>query len=516
MHVHLAYVGDPGGTDYPLALYLLRGYAQADPFLRDRVRFSLTIFPCGVDPVRAAREIRAGDPDLVALSCYVWNVDTSLALCGALKRVAPGVPIVLGGPEVSPLAREILEGDTGADIVVSGEGEETFRALLHALAGSGGTERVDGARRQAAGSLGKIAGITYRSGDAVVANPPRTPIADLEDLPPLFEDRLSDTIAGHRAVLYETFRGCPYVCSFCEWSDPGANGRLRLVPIDRVLDDIRVILGASVRELFFIDSAINFLPDRARRILETIEDIQTRTGTRTMIGVHVWVERITDELCELLARTGVRVLVGLQTFGDGALIEANRRWFRRDRFEAGVERLLRHGVNLYSIQIIYGLPLDGHAQFRENVAWVLDRRVRIWCGPLMLLPGTDYALRARELGIKADPVPPYEVKSARGYGADEMSRSHDLAAGVDFYNRTSPGAVRRGATLLGLSPVDFLEELGRWWRRRDGGGRTATRLADLPALLAFVDRRLRDAGRSGAVDGALRDIIEGARALRHA
>jgi anaerobic magnesium-protoporphyrin IX monomethyl ester cyclase len=496
MNVLLIYIGDPTGTNYPLSLYLIRAYAQADPDLNRAVNFSLRILPHDVDPVSATEEIRVLAPDLVALSCYVWNIKSSLELCSELKKRSPDLTIVLGGPEVTPRAQQILDSDPSVDIVVRGEGEETFRELLlrfDSMTRSGSTDSIFDTN--VLEELRLVDGISYRVGEVVHDTPHRPPFDDLGKLPVIFDDTGSDTIGTHRAVAYETFRGCPYSCSFCEWSEPGMHRRLRFVPLERIQKDLRAIMSGSVRELFFIDSALNFHPERAKIILKEVEKIQRETGCKTMVGLHLEVERIDDELCDLLVRTQARTLVGLQTFGHEALIEANRRWFKRERFESGIERLQRHGVIIYNIQIIFGLPDDNHEQFQKNVAWTLERGIRIWSGPLLLLPGTDYAMRSSELEMVADPEPPYQVISSRGYSEQEMKRSSHLSTGLDFYNRLGPGAVKEGAEILALSQVDFLEKLGSWWKESHGKSTDILPNASFPGLFAFVTNQIRKTGR---------------------
>lgn len=82
---------------------------------------------------RVVAELGRLQPDVVAFSCYIWNITATLTVASDLKKVLPQVTIILGGPEVSPRAMELLESNLAISYVIAGEGEIAFPQLLKAI-----------------------------------------------------------------------------------------------------------------------------------------------------------------------------------------------------------------------------------------------------------------------------------------------------------------------------------------------------------------------------------------------
>ena len=104
-----------------LAPAVLKAYADSVFGLKGRVDLRLVDGWAGEAPSALCRRILAGSPGLVSFSCYVWNIEAVRELCGRIKRLRPDTLVVLGGPEASARARELLES-VPADAVVRGEG----------------------------------------------------------------------------------------------------------------------------------------------------------------------------------------------------------------------------------------------------------------------------------------------------------------------------------------------------------------------------------------------------------
>ncbi|MCM2358633.1 MAG: cobalamin B12-binding domain-containing protein, partial [Geobacteraceae bacterium] len=95
-------------------------------------------FTVNEPPDQLLRRIVAEQAEVAAFSCYIWNIQETLRLAADLKKVLPRTFVILGGPEPSYGASELLEQNPAIDCIVRGEGEETFRELVAALARTGG------------------------------------------------------------------------------------------------------------------------------------------------------------------------------------------------------------------------------------------------------------------------------------------------------------------------------------------------------------------------------------------
>jgi len=129
--------------------------------------------PCG-DILRTLME---EDADLVAFSCYIWNVEQTLRIISDLKKLRPEIFVVVGGPEVSYTAEEFLLENKEVDCVVRGEGERTWRELLEVLAERAGPRDLRGCLP---------AGIMMRLEGGIVASRQRLPLEDLDEVSSLF------------------------------------------------------------------------------------------------------------------------------------------------------------------------------------------------------------------------------------------------------------------------------------------------------------------------------------------
>jgi anaerobic magnesium-protoporphyrin IX monomethyl ester cyclase len=128
-----------------------------------------------------------------------------LELAAALKQALPAAPVIYGGVYPTYHAAEVLARSAQIDFIVRGEGEQTTRRLLAALA-SGQTAPA-------------LPGIAWRDGDRPVLNPPATPVQDLDGCRVGWEliedwDRYQYWGAG-RAAVVQFSRGCPHPCTYC-------------------------------------------------------------------------------------------------------------------------------------------------------------------------------------------------------------------------------------------------------------------------------------------------------------
>lgn len=125
----------------PYATSVIRSYVECFADIRDNFTFAPTIF---IRENFDALVERAGRPDLLALSCYVWNFNTSMALAAEVKRRSPETLVVLGGPHPKYGDDTVLAAYPAVDGIVQGEGEATFLNLLRVIAAEGQIGPVDG------------------------------------------------------------------------------------------------------------------------------------------------------------------------------------------------------------------------------------------------------------------------------------------------------------------------------------------------------------------------------------
>lgn len=388
-----------------LAIAYLRAFAEADQRLKGRVAFQSLDLTSEDDPWWVAYRIISMAPDVLGASMLCWNARAVYEVCRIVKQALPDVTIVLGGPEVGPVAEEVLHAHPEVDAVVRGEGEEAFAEVLDLLRRDKPLTRADG--------------VTARDGSGGVRSAPDRPlIADLDSIPSPY---LGGVLQPREGSAYiEGFRGCPHRCAYC--FEGKGYGRIRSFSRERVEAEIAFLAGeCGVTTFSFIDPVFNLTPDRTTWLCEALAPHAARG--LTLHTVEVDIERIDDEAAAQLKRAGVvSVETGPQSIGAAALAECHR-GFDRERFASGVAALKRQGIRV-ECDLIVGLPGDTVGDFFGGIEFVLSLDPgKLQTSTLHVLPGTDLYTRAEELGLRFDPEPPHEIVATPTIGFTDLRRA---------------------------------------------------------------------------------------------
>ena len=340
----------------PLAAGCLIAAARVDPALAG-ASFDLT---WERQPIAAA--VAAYDaPDVLGFSLYPWNARYALAVAAEARRAYPDALIVAGGssvPRRPDAARRFLDEHPAVDVLVFAEGELTFRALLAAH------------RRQR--GLDDVAGLAYRrpGGDHVVTAPP-VRVRDFTELPsPYLDGTFEALLARHPGrfamALLETNRGCPFSCTFCDWSLTKA---IHERPLARVHAELDWVTAHGFSHIGLADANFGIRP-RDADLARYIADLRRRTGRPATCYFYLTKNdhRRNLETIEILQGAGVGCWVSLavQDFDDGVL-EA----VRRDNIQTGESLALRRimgerGVPTHN-ELILGLPGQTYDSFTATV-----------------------------------------------------------------------------------------------------------------------------------------------------
>ncbi|HYA03455.1 MAG TPA: radical SAM protein [Syntrophobacteria bacterium] len=377
---------------FSLANGYLKAYAEKDRSLRTQVGIDLVDFAVESNDARQALfYLSQRLPDVLGISCYCWNVEVSLELARLYKALAPKGVVVLGGPEVGPIAERYLQENDALDIVVRGEGEETLQQLLRHLAAGEGT-------------LEEIQGLTYRRDRTVASNPDRPPIVNLDEIPSPY---LSGVLKARDQVTYiETSRGCPYHCAYC-YEGKEAPG-VRLFSEKRIQREIQAVMGTpGVRSFHLVDSVFNLNKERLRRLAQLIAEVNQTDAQ--ILTVEVIADLIDPETAELLREAKVAsVETGPQTVHADTLA-LMRRPHRPDAFARGIRLLQEAGIQILC-DLIIGLPGDNFFRFAQSIREVMALRpTTLVFSILHVLPGTELYEHAHRYGLRFDSRAPHLV-----------------------------------------------------------------------------------------------------------
>ncbi|MFT5460242.1 MAG: radical SAM superfamily enzyme YgiQ (UPF0313 family) [Myxococcota bacterium] len=313
----------------------------------------------GFDLATFARRLHAAiathEPEWVGLGVYVWNEPEVQALLPELA----GHRVVLGGPQISFAPAGTLEiAYPGAAAFVRGHGEA---ALLDLALGEGCPGR-HGLHLRGAPDTGQRADIA------------------LDALP---SPHLDGTLPPGAEVRWETQRGCPFRCSFCQHREPG--GRLRRTDFGeaRLHQELTAFAAAGTQRISVLDPIFHAKRGRGAALLEEAK----RRGVTARLSLQCRFELLTPAFLDACESLDVELEFGLQTIHDAEGRAVQRRQ-RMDRVEAAVAALHARGLP-FEVSLIYGLPNQTLDSFRRSVDWCLAHRVpRVRAWPLMLLRGT--------------------------------------------------------------------------------------------------------------------------------
>ncbi len=384
------------GTDIQLALYYLKGFLLKQSFPhRPALKVQIKVFNENQSIPDIVKQILSCNPDLVGFSCYLWNIRKTLQACRQLKRQDDSIRIVLGGPEASPRAEELLKKNKFIDVVVRGEGEVAFAQLANSLT----AENPD---------LSPVKGISFRRGKCVISNSDRPHLADISVIPsPYLTGLVNLKDKNIVDVPLETTRGCSFSCDYCYYHKEFLG--LRFMPLSRVQKEFKMILSRKPREVYLMDATFNSCSKRAKRILKLF--IRHNQGTN--LHVELRAELVDSEMARLLYRANAyNIEIGIQSTNPRTLKAVNRP-LNINKFVQGIQLLNKYKL-FYEIQLIDALPFQSFSGLKKSLDWLYDLHpAKVSIFRLNLLPGTVLRQRAARFGIKYHPQAPYRaIKSS--------------------------------------------------------------------------------------------------------
>ena len=409
--------------------------------------------------------------DVVLFSCYIWNTELTLKLASDLKQLAPDTVIVLGGPEVSFGAFDMMVRNSAIDCIVRGEGEETCRQLLQAI--SCGLPLDD------------IAGITYREGEEIVANPEREAIAELDRVPSPFAAGLVDL--GKPLVYYETSRGCPYSCAFCMSS---IDNGVRSFSMDRIRRDLLLLMENGVQTVKLADRTFNYDAKRANEIWRFILE-HNRTSK---FHFEIAAELLTEDNLALLAKVPpgmFRFEIGVQSGGEETLAKVERKSSLTRLFD-NVSSLKAETRVTIHLDLVAGLPGESLEGFLNSLQGLFTLGAdHIQVEPLKVMKGTPMRGIARKEGYAYAEAAPYKVLHTPWLSFPDIRRIDGISRLLDLLYNSG----RFAAALEELSartPLSQLFATAAGYFESEGIASNLSLPVLFEALWRFAGSRLED------------------------
>lgn len=415
-------------------------------------------------------------PDMVGFSCYIWNIEFVLDVAENLKKILPGVKILLGGPEVSYDAVQRLERHKYVDMIIAGEGEKTFRELL---------EWYYEGRPQK--ELENICGLCYREEQGKICMTPAREPARMDELCFPYRD-LEDM--ENRIIYYETIRGCPFSCSYC-LSSVEKSVRMRSLPL--VFEELDFFLKHHVKQVKFVDRTFNCNHEHAYEIWKYIQEHDNGV---TNFHFEIGGDLLREEDFELFGafRPGlVQFEIGVQSTNPET-VRAIRRRADLGQIRENVRNVKETGNIHQHLDLIAGLPYEDYASFHRSFLDVYAMKPdQLQLGFLKVLKGSYMDEAKEEYEVVYGNRPPYEVLSTRWLPYDDVLSLKRVEEMVEvYYNSFQFPATM---TLLECCTGDafqMYEGLGKYYEKKGYFGRKHSRVSRYEILWEYASSQFEN------------------------
>ena len=373
---------------FPYNYVLFRSYCEQDESLRG---FSWqAIYDARVNTHDLLNQIE--EPDVVALSCYMWNTKRTLYLAKLIKEKYPNCKILAGGPDIYD--NNFLYEYPWLDILVYGEGEETFKEYLLGY------------------DLDDIMGISYIKNGELKSNPERIrstkPFLDTN----VYQNKLLDPHVEYLKSRYnmvwallETNRGCPYSCSFCDLG-VSAMSKVRQVSDEDVYSQIDYFSRHEISNILITDSNFGAF-HRDLTIIDRIAKSKDETGYPKSLYA-TWAKNSNERVFEVSKKLkdhqlGWGTTLSVQSMDEQVLSAIARKNIPLTNYTTLHKKYAENKIPTYT-EIILGLPLETKQSFIEGLGKILDisdgevNEIRIW---ELFLTNSPLNYQREKYGIKS-------------------------------------------------------------------------------------------------------------------
>lgn len=377
------------------------------------------------------------DFDVVAFSCYIWNITQTLAVARLIKTLNPNTKILLGGPEVSYEYNDLIKLPE-VDYIITGEGETPFKAFLDAFP-----------------NVENLPNLVFEKEGKVKENLP-APMFDLihyTNFNPYINDKPEDLY--NKVCYVETSRGCPYKCEFCLAS---LDNKVRTLPIADIKANLLYLMQHG-RVIKFLDRTFNVKKDFT---IDMFEFILANHRPENVFQFEITADIVHPDIVafiqEKVPKGLFRFEIGIQTVNQQANLQVSRKQ-NFDKTSAVIKKL-DNKIEMH-LDLIVGLPLDYWNDIKYSIEEVFKLfPPELQLGFLKFLKGTPMRHKYKEHDYEFDPLPPYQIIKSKYLTEDELTKITILEEALEIYWNKKRASHTLKYVALNYSIFDFLLGLG--------------------------------------------------------
>jgi len=404
----------------PYSAGVIWSYAIADPAVNDQ--FELTEWVWKRDQIEPIAQ-RLAQNDIVAFSTYVWNHNYNYAIATRVKEINPNVMTIFGGPEPAITDPDLFRKNPFMDIVITFEGEITFRNLMLAYE----LKQFD-----------HIPGLLInRNGEAVNTGDAKR-IETLDQVPsPYLNGVFDQLIADNPGITWqgtlETSRGCPFACTFCDWGSLTYN-KVKKFELQRVFDELEWMAQHNFDFISITDANFGMFAERDSMIADKIIECQEKYGSPRTFSV-AWAKNqkkeVVDIVKKLLDARGFNqgLTLSVQSLDLDVLENIRRKNMEMNKLNEVFELCEQRNIPTYT-ELILGLPGESLDSWKKNFWTLFDmgNHTGLTVFQAQLLENAEMNLLQKKLfKISSQPVTDYFSGS---YSNEHVIESIDIITGT--------------------------------------------------------------------------------------
>lgn len=375
--------------------------------------------------------------DVVAFSCYIWNITQTLQVAQKIKALNPNTKILLGGPEVSYDFDNVISLPQ-VDYIIVGEGEIPFKEFIELYP-----------------NIEQVQSLVYKSNNEVKQNK-QAPMFDLKNFEGSMPYRFDKPEELANKVLYiETSRGCPYKCEFCLAS---LDNKVRYLPNNSIKATLLFMMQHG-KVIKFLDRTFNIKKDFTIDIFKFIlENHRPENVFQFEITADILHPDIIQFIHDNVPKGLFRFEIGIQTVNQKANLEVSRKQ-NFDKTKSIIQQL-DYKVEMH-LDLIVGLALDTWEDQKYSIERVFELFApEMQLGFLKFLKGTPVRDKHNQHGFVFDPNPPYQIIQSNYLSKEQLAQIVQLEHALEIYWNGKKAVNTLRYITKNYSIFDFLLGLG--------------------------------------------------------